>query len=102
MINEALLQNKRTKRADMLVLEDTLYTHRKETLVASDRVNATVFGLQSNTVHYAQICVRNGQHDGPLSVPISFRLPEGGNALFLLSSHLIIEMKYWHMIQKSR
>uniref|UniRef100_F1KVB3 Neuroglian n=1 Tax=Ascaris suum TaxID=6253 RepID=F1KVB3_ASCSU len=77
MRDEHNVTNKRTKRADMLVLEDTLYTHRKETLVASDRVNATVFGLQSNTVHYAQICVRNGQHDGPLSVPISFRLPEG-------------------------
>ncbi|KAM3725167.1 Neuroglian [Dirofilaria immitis] len=57
--------------------EMNVYGDKRTVIIAPDKTSATIFGLQPNSVNYAQIAVMNGQNDGTPSDPISFRTKEG-------------------------
>lgn len=72
-----LLQLKRSKR-EVSTSHTSLSSDKRIVLISPDKKTATVFGLQPNSLNYAQIAVMNGQNDGTPSDPISFRTKEGG------------------------
>ncbi|VDP13354.1 unnamed protein product, partial [Onchocerca flexuosa] len=67
---------RRSKR-EVSTSQMSAYGDRRTVIVAPDKTSATIFGLQPNSVNYAQIAVMNGQNDGTPSNPISFRTKEG-------------------------
>lgn len=72
------------KRREEQALKKVDNGEKRTVILSPDKKSATIFGFQPNSVNYAQIAVMNGQNDGPLSAPITFRTKEGGVCIYLV------------------
>ncbi|KAK6111532.1 Immunoglobulin I-set domain family protein [Brugia pahangi] len=67
----------RRSTGEVSTSQTNVYGEKRSVIVAPNKKSATIFGLQPNSINYAQIAVMNGQNDGTPTDPISFRTKEG-------------------------